>query len=83
MATSRNEQPVIPTVFFDALADCDHFLPISLSYHEGIAKAKADEKYLGRKATIEAADVLVLKTEGSDRRALRSVSGSPGTASTG
>ena len=31
---------------------------------EGIAKAKAEGKYLGRKATIEAADVLALKAEG-------------------
>jgi DNA invertase Pin-like site-specific DNA recombinase len=31
---------------------------------EGIAKAKAEGKYLGRKATIEAGEVLALKAEG-------------------
>ena len=31
---------------------------------EGIAKAKAEGKYLGRKATIEPADVLALKAQG-------------------
>lgn len=31
---------------------------------EGIAKAKADGKYLGRKATIDASDVMALRDEG-------------------
>ena len=31
---------------------------------EGIAKAKAEGKYMGRKATIEAPDVLGLKADG-------------------
>ena len=37
---------------------------------EGIAKARAEGKYLGRKATIEAADVLALKAEGIGQAAL-------------
>lgn len=50
---------------------------------EGIVKAKGEGKYLGRKATIEPAEVLALKAEGIGPTTIRSVSASYAAASTG